>query len=205
MVLLLINALLLLGAGVSAVQSYRNFMIPVPLPQLPSSPSQKIEAQAAQSASRADASKDPMAYTAIVVRNPFSPTRSEVVAAAANPAPPMPKPILHGVLLDGNRSRAYLEDPVTKRVAGYAQGDSIAGGRLDKIELDRVVIARPEGMVEVSVNDPTKPRPVSPPSAQAGIQRTAVVAPTATPPPLMPMLSSGPRVEPPAPPPRPRP
>jgi hypothetical protein len=204
-VLFLINALLVLGTGAAAVQVYRNLMAPVPLPPSPSPPGQKMEAQASQSASRADARKDPTAYTSIVVRNPFSPTRSEIAAASATPSPPVPKPILHGVLLDGSRSRAYLEDPITKRVAGYAQGDSIAGGRLDKIDLDRVVIARPEGMVEVSVNDPAKPRPVSPSQPQAGIQRTAVVSPAATPPPLMPTLSAGPRAFPPAPPPRPRP
>jgi hypothetical protein len=65
-------------------------------------------------------------------------------------------------MLDGDRSRAYLEEPPAKSVFGYAVGDAVAGGRLDSIRSDRVVIARPEGPVEVLLQDPSKPKPVAP-------------------------------------------
>jgi hypothetical protein len=68
------------------------------------------------------------------------------------------KSILHGVVIDGEQSRAYLDDPVAKRVFGYAVGDAVAGGRLEKILDDRVMIRRPEGVVEVLLQDPTKPQ-----------------------------------------------
>ena len=65
-------------------------------------------------------------------------------------------------MIDGAKSRAYLEEPPAKRVFGYALGDTIAGGRLDSIRSDRVVIARPDGPVEVLLHDPSKPKPAAP-------------------------------------------
>jgi len=78
----------------------------------------------------------------------------------ATAAAPVSKPILHGVVVDGAKSRAFLEDPAVKRVAGYSVGDTISGGRIQRITDDRVVIARPEGPLEVLLQDPGKPRPV---------------------------------------------
>jgi hypothetical protein len=104
------------------------------------------------------------AYGVIATKNLFSPTRSEVTAAVAPAVGP--KPVLHGVKIDGERSRAYLEDPVAKRVFGYAVGDPIGGGRLLAISPDRVAISRPEGTVEVLLQDPSKPKP--PPAPTAG-------------------------------------
>jgi hypothetical protein len=66
------------------------------------------------------------------------------------------------VVLDGPHSRAYIEDPATRRVSGYALGDPIGGGKLVRILEDRVVIGRPEGLVEIMLKDPAKPRPESP-------------------------------------------
>src|SRR5207244_4056052 len=66
---------------------------------------------------------------------------------------------LHGIVIESSRSRAFLEDPSVKRVAGYVVGDPVAGGTLQRITNDRVIIARPEGLIEVLLQDPTKPRP----------------------------------------------
>ena len=99
-------------------------------------------------------------YQTIATKNLFNPGRSEVTVASV--AASGPKPVLHGVMIDGDKSRAYLEEPPAKRVFGYAVGDAVAGGRLDSIRPDRVVIARPEGPVEVLLNDPAKPKPVAP-------------------------------------------
>jgi hypothetical protein len=107
------------------------------------------------------------AYGVIASRNLFSPTRSEAPPPppAAPAAPPAPKPILHGVIVDEAKSRAWLEDPATKRTYGYTIGDAVGGGRLERIVADRVVIARPEGAVEVLLRDPSKPRPAPTPAA----------------------------------------
>jgi hypothetical protein len=109
-------------------------------------------------------------YQTIATKNLFSPARSEVTVATVAAAGP--KPILHGVMLDGPKSRAYLEEPPARRVFGYAVGDTIAGGRLDSIGPDRVVITRPEGPVEVLLHDPSKPKPVAPAATSPAGQRT---------------------------------
>ena len=70
-----------------------------------------------------------------------------------------PKPFLHGVVMNGGKSRAFLEDPVAKRTFGYSVGDTVAGGRVQSISADRVIIARPDGLLEVLLQDPAKPRP----------------------------------------------
>jgi hypothetical protein len=98
-------------------------------------------------------------FGAIAAKNLFSPSRSEMMADAVVAGP---KPVLHGVVMDGEKRRAYLEDRVTKRIMGYAVGDSIGGGRLQAIRSDRVLIGRPQGMVEVLLQDPSKPKPAAP-------------------------------------------
>jgi hypothetical protein len=61
--------------------------------------------------------------------------------------------------MNGGKSRAFLEDPVAKRTFGYSVGDPVAGGRVQSISADRVIIARPDGLLEVLLQDPAKPRP----------------------------------------------
>ena len=111
------------------------------------------------------------AYSVIATRNLFSPTRSETPGAgmAGGPAINIVKPSLHGVVLRDGAPIAYLEDPLTKRIAGYRIGDpiadSVAGGTVQTISADAVVIARPEGTVDVRLRDPSKPRPPAPAAA----------------------------------------
>jgi hypothetical protein len=107
----------------------------------------------------------PQAYSVVAARNLFSPTRSETPGAgivSGAPATPVVKPNLHGVVLRDGSPVAYLEDPMTKRIAGYRVGDPIAGGTVQTISADAVIIARPEGAVDVRLRDPSKPRPVPP-------------------------------------------
>ncbi len=103
------------------------------------------------------------AYSVIATRNLFSPTRSEMPGAgmAGGPAVNIVKPNLHGVVLRDGAPIAYLEDPLTKRIAGYRIGDPIAGGTVQTISADAVVITRPEGTVDVRLRDPSKPRPAA--------------------------------------------
>jgi len=115
----------------------------------------------------APASEPLAAYNVIPAKSLFSPTRGEGPAAAAPAVPLPPKPILHGLLVDGPRSVAYLEDPVTKRILAHRVGDTIAGGRLEQIAEDRVVIRRSDGQMDVFLNDPAKlpSAPVAPSGA----------------------------------------
>jgi len=111
------------------------------------------------------------AYNVIAARNLFSPTRSETTGpATAGSAPQalIAKPNLHGVVLREGSPIAYLEDPLTKRIAGYRVGDPIAGGTVQTISADAVVISRPDGMVDVRLRDPSKPRPAAPAQAVPG-------------------------------------
>jgi hypothetical protein len=118
------------------------------------------------------------AYNVIAARNLFSPTRSETPGPGiAGSAPAMvAKPNLHGVVLRDGSPIAYLEDPLTKRIAGYRIGDPIAGGTVQTISADAVVISRPDGMVDVRLRDPSKPRPAPP---QPTVQQPAPGQPQA--------------------------
>ena len=143
---------------------------------LPPVPAPRASQTAPELVGAPPASPEPIVtYQTIATKNLFNPARSEVTVASV--AASGPKPVLHGVMIDGDKSRAYLEEPPAKRVFGYAVGDTIAGGRLDSIRSDRVVIARPEGPVEVLLHDPSKPRPVAPAAAGPAGQRVPLEPP----------------------------
>lgn len=118
-----------------------------------------------------DSKLPPQAYNVIATRNLFSPTRSETAGPgiAGVAQAPVVKPSLHGVVLREGSPIAYLEDPLTKRIAGYRIGDPIAGGTVQTISADAVVISRPDGMVDVRLRDPSKPRPAPPQPGQPGV------------------------------------
>jgi hypothetical protein len=153
------------------------------------------------------------AYSMIASRNLFSPTRTETpgTGLAGGPTINIVKPSLHGVVLRDGAPIAYLEDPLTKRIAGYRIGDPIAGGTVQTISADAVVIARPDGVVDVRLRDPSKPRPPAPtPTGQPPVPGQAPVPgpfpapggvqpPTPIPQPAPGVLGPTPRVPPPGP------
>ena len=148
-----------------------------PLPPPPAPPVRKTVPTGAAPSGTTHRPPGETAASALAARNLFSASRSEATAAIAA-APAGPKPVLHGVLVDGEKSRAYLEDPVAKRVFGYTIGDTVAGGRLEQITDGGVVIRRPDGPIEVIVQDPTRPKPATP---QSSIPRPAVAPAAVTP------------------------
>src|SRR5262249_19060875 len=124
-------------------------------------------------------------YNLIVAKHLFSPSRNETAApqvAAASATPPAVKPLLHGVIVDGEASIAFLEDPGSKRTVAYRIGDTVAGGQLVQIGHDRVSINRADGQLDVTLSDPSKPKaaPVaaSAPAQQGGKPATVTPAPT---------------------------
>jgi hypothetical protein len=175
--LLVLNVLIGLVGGLLAVALVREWLTSRPLP----TPAAARPVPAAAVPAANPALPAPTGYGIIVTKNVFSPSRAE---APAGPAPAAgPKPLLHGVVMDGAKSRAYLEDPAAGRTFGYAVGDTVAGGRVQAISADRVIIARPEGRLEVLLQDPAKPRPANgaaagAPAAGGGEAASAPQAPT---------------------------
>jgi type II secretory pathway component PulC len=102
------------------------------------------------------------AYDVIASRNLFDPNRSDAknLAAIVETLPPASTLLLHGVVIGEDTRHAYLEDPATKRIVDYKIGDNLAGGQVQQIEPDRVVIMRAGGPIEVRLHDANRSRPV---------------------------------------------
>jgi hypothetical protein len=171
--LVIINGLLILIAASSVAFIARQFMAPMAMP-LPArsrpagAPAARDEAPPAQVG----------AYTSVAARNLFSPTRTESPpTATASASSPAVKPNLFGIVLREGAPIAYLEDPSTKRVAGYRVGDTVAGGTVQTINADSVVINRADGSLDVRLRDPGKPRPAPP--ATAALPRAPGAQPVA--------------------------
>jgi hypothetical protein len=156
--LLLLNVVLGIVSLAFAVGIVRTLLVKHPMPRAAAS-RPAVAPQPSVTAGTAD--PGPEAYAVIATQNLFNPSRIETATAAVA----VVKPILHGVVIDGAKSRAFLEDPTVKRIGGYSVGDTVSGGKLQRITDDRVVIARPEGLMEVLLQDPSKPRPA--PTASA--------------------------------------
>ena len=159
--LLAVNLILVAAAVLSAVKLGHVLSAPHPIPSPSAVPA--LQASVAPRNEPASARQPLAAYSVVASRNLFNPNRTEAVTAA--PFPSTARPVLHGIVINGETRLAYLEDPATKHVFGYKTGDTVAGGQLERIEHDRVVIKRPEGLLEVKLKDPSKPKP--PPSPPA--------------------------------------
>ena len=160
--LLAANVVLLGVAALCVLSIVRTLTVRVPDVTVRPRPT----APAAAATRAAEPPPSPAAYSVVAARNLFSPTRTEAPPAttqAAAASARLPKPLLFGIVLRDGQPTAYIEDPATKRVAGYRIGDSVAGGTLQKIAADSVVVNRPEGAVDVRLHDPSKPRPAAPP------------------------------------------
>jgi len=132
-----------------------------------------------------EASLSPTVISAPIIahRNLFSPSRTELPVTQADAAVTLPNPSLHGVVLGtANNPVAYLQDPATKRVAGYQIGDPVAGGIVRAIDADRVVIERYGNRVDIRLRDPLRPRAAVAVAAGSSDVREAAVASVEAPP-----------------------
>jgi len=171
--LLLLNLVLVSGAVVFSVQLVRTFLAVSALP----SPRGAPAPQAAASPPTEERARVPLplaAYDVVASKTLFNPGRSETGTASVAPTT---KPLLYGIVLKDGAPAAFLEDPVTKKVTSYKVGDSLAGGQLERIEADRVVIRRGEGTFEVLLRDPQKPRAVAAAPTAPGAQPQPAGAP----------------------------
>jgi hypothetical protein len=151
---LALNLALAAVATLLTVYIVRQFVAPMPLPV----GGRKAAAPAGASAT-AEVPRPPAgAYGVVAAKNLFSPTRTEGPTGPAVAAAPLVKPNLFGVVVRESGSIAYLEDPTTKRVAGYRVGDRILGGTVQTIKADSVVIEGSGVSMDVRLRDPGKPR-----------------------------------------------
>ena len=181
------NVVLAVLGAVLVLYIARQFMAPMPLPV-----GGRRAATSGAVAPVTDAPRPPVsAYNVVAARNLFSPTRTEAPSGTVVANTPLVKPNLFGVVVRESGSIAYLEDPMTKRVAGYRVGDRILGGTVQAIKSDAVTIDAPGGAMDVRLHDPGKPRAT--PAAVAGMPQPSVApalpgvippaAPTTPPPP----------------------
>ena len=96
----------------------------------------------------------------IVVRDLFSPTRTEPSAEIPTPSstPMLQPPLLHGVVINGPNAVAYLEDIATKSTAGYRIGDKIGGGTVETISHNDVTVKSSHGPIRIGLRDPSRRR-----------------------------------------------
>ena len=113
-------------------------------------------------------------YEVIATRTLFHPNRSEPTRSEAitTTLPPAPTLALYGVVISGDTYLAYIQDLATKQVLGYRTGAKLAGGQVERIEPDRVVIMRADGPIEVMLHRPKEPLPVVPSPEEASPRRS---------------------------------
>jgi len=178
---LALDGLLVIASIFFATQIWRSIVAPSPIAGARSRPPAASASLARGPAATPAGARAPLAsYAVIGTKSLFSPARTEG-EATAGPAQSGPKPFLYGVVLATDLSIAYLEDPGSKRVTGYRVGDAIAGGTLTVIAPDHVVLKRSDGMVDVPLRDPAKPRAALPEAAPPAGGAPTAPAPTAFP------------------------
>jgi hypothetical protein len=167
--LMALNLVLAAAAALFVVYIARQILAPMPMPVGSRRTPPPATSAAATETPRAPAG----AYNVVAARNLFSPARTEAPTSGMAMAGggPLVRPNLYGVVVRDGGSIAYLEDPTTKRVAGYRVGDRILGGTVQAIKTDAVTIDAPGGPMDVRLHDPGKPRAT--PAAVAGTPQPA--------------------------------
>ena len=166
--LAVVNLALAAVAALLVLYIGRQFVAPAPLP----AGGRRAAATAGPAAGIETVRLPASAYNVVASRNLFSPTRTEAPSSGVIAAAPVVKPNLFGVVVRDSGSIAYLEDPTTKRVAGYRVGDRILGGTVQSIKADAVTIDAPGGAMDVRLHDPGRPRAT--PATAAGTPQPSV-------------------------------
>lgn len=176
------NVLLaLVGLGLAAVllssladrPSLEPARQPAPVVAGPSAGPTPVKSPALQPAS----ARRPLSeFDIILERNLFKNLQAPVEQKRAEPppAPAGPLPVLMGTIFVGEKAEAILKERDRQDV--YSVGDSVAGGRLTKIEEGRVVIERGNRSAEISLKSSLKP--IAPPvkSRAAGVATSKAAA-----------------------------
>ena len=95
-------------------------------------------------------------YETIAARSLFNSDRAESASAESAGRAPLTIPTLalYGVAISDDARVAFVQDLATKQISSYKTGDPLAGGRVERIEPDRIVIIRAEGPIEVLLRRP---------------------------------------------------
>lgn len=153
-------ALNLCMAAVSVVCSIRiGHAVFTPAHQSPLPSARPLEASAPREHDVARAGPPRGDYELIAKRTLFHPDRSDSASSAttARTSLPVSTLALYGVAISDDTRVAFVHDLVTKRISSYRTGDELAGGQVERIEPDRVVITRADGPIEVLLHRPKEP------------------------------------------------
>ena len=108
-------------------------------------------------------------YRIVVDRNVFSRTRGRPGPARAVVARPVFQPkspvVLRGIARRGDEHVAFIEDTGTKKTWKVKAGDALAGGRVQRITLDRVEVDRAGRTVAIQVGSSLDGTPVLAPAS----------------------------------------
>jgi hypothetical protein len=170
--LLVLNLLL---AGLSVFSSIRIVhALFAPDPQSPSHIARPLAVAAPPDHGAGRNSRSTGGYDVIATRTLFHPNRSEARSPEATAAilPPAPTLALYGVAISDDTRVAFVQDLVTQQLVGYKTGDKLAGGQVERIEPDRVVITRADGAIEVLLHQPKESRAVVPSADEASPRRS---------------------------------
>jgi type II secretory pathway component PulC len=109
-------------------------------------------------------SRSSRVYDVIATKSLFDPNRAQPTSPEAMAPIPSPAPTvaLYGVAISDDTRVAFVQDLATKQILGYRTGDKLAGGQVERIEPDRVVIMRADGPIEVLLRRPKEPQAAVP-------------------------------------------
>ncbi len=168
-------ALNLLLVGLSVFSSIRIvYALFAPDLQSPSRIARPLAVAAPRDHGAVRSSRSSGVYDVIATRTLFHPNRSEPRSseAMAPTLPAAPTLALYGVAISDDTRVAFVQDLVTKQIGGYKTGDKLAGGQVERIEPDRVVIMRADGLVEVLLHRPKESQAVVPSAEEASPRRS---------------------------------
>jgi hypothetical protein len=144
-------------AGLSVFLSIRiGHALLAPDPQTPPRIARPLAVAAPRDHEAVRNSRSSDVYDVIATRSLFDPSRSEPASSEAKAPllPAAPTLALYGVAISDDTRVAFVQDLVTKQIVGYKTGDKLAGGQVERIEPDRVVIIRADGPIEVLLHQP---------------------------------------------------